>query len=753
MPRTGRAETMNSAADGAPLDRQVLLGALEATSDGVLIAGRDRRMIWANAAFAHITGYAPDELVGSTCRLMQGADTAPSTIEAIRQALDAGEAFRGEILNYKRSGEPFWNDLSITPVRGHDGAISHYIGITRDITARKSAEQAVGSTERRYRLLFDHSLAGIVLHSSTTEIIYANKTAAELLGVEHDDITGAVNTDPRWVFLAEDGSVLRVADYPVSRALATRAMVRSQIIGMRRGGEEVVWRVCDAYPVFDGEGKVSYVVTSFTDVTELKRAEHALRSSEQRLSLVLRGTNDAAWDWDLRSNELYYSPRWWQMLGYVPGELPVDAQLWHRLLHPDDRQRVDETLAGWLADGRDSYEIEFRLLHRHGHYVSVLSRGFIMRDEQGAAIRLSGANTDLTERNRAAAAIRESEARLRSFVEASPVPFVLVDDGDAVLYVNPACTAAYGYRADEVTSIDAWCERLYPNATYRKWVRKQLARRMEDSLRNARPVEPLEVTLRCKDGSEKVVLSSAVPLQGGPAGRRLVVMPDVTMQRQLERAVLEAASREQHRLGMDLHDGLGQVLTGLSLMLSSLASRARRGGAVPSAAELDEVAQIAAQCIATARAIAHGLSPVAPGFDGLDKALRRLAVAGLFGDMTVGVTLIGFEDAPLDQPVADTIYRIVQEALANAAKHGQARHAQIDARRTAYGLSLVITDDGVGLAHASRPPGLGMNIMRYRAHAIGGRLEFDSAGARGTVVRFDLSSDARQALVAGGAGV
>lgn len=131
---------------------------------------------------------------------------------------------------------------------------------------------------------------------------------------------------------------------------------------------------------------------------ELRRVEATLRRSEERLQLILKGSKDAPWDWDVEHDQMFYSPRWWEMLGYEVDALPNDSGLWERLLHPDDHAQVNQVFHGALNGESDSYEVEFRLRHQDGHYVPLLSRGFILRDTQGKPARVSGTNTDLTER-------------------------------------------------------------------------------------------------------------------------------------------------------------------------------------------------------------------------------------------------------------------------------------------------------------------------------------------------------------------
>ncbi len=333
---------------------------------------------------------------------LQIIDIDPTTITAIRESLVDGRDFSGVILNYRKSGEAFWNDLSITTLRDDNGKVSHFLAVIRDITARKEAEDALRTAQNRQTFLFDRIQAGIVSHSLTGAILYANATAAELLGVSTTLLCDASEVNRSWEFIREDGTQMPIEEYPVNRAIATRAALNGLVLGIRRSGDSrLVWVMCNAYPVLDSAEALHEVLVSFTEITELKQAERALQKSEERLRLVLQGSTDAPWDWDLVTNTLHYEPRWWQMLGRQVAEMPPTTSVWVELLHPDDAVRVNEELAACLANGPDSYEIEFRLQHKDGYFVPILSRGFILRDDVGQPVRISGTNTDLTDRKAA----------------------------------------------------------------------------------------------------------------------------------------------------------------------------------------------------------------------------------------------------------------------------------------------------------------------------------------------------------------
>jgi len=264
---------------------------------------------------------------------------------------------------------------------------------------------------RRLDELLEHLPAGVIVHGPDGRILSANRMASELLGQSPAQLKGTEATASAWHFIRPDKSLMAPEDYPVNVVLRTGQKVGDVIIGVPAAEQQDLrWVICNAYPEFDATGRLCQVVVCFTDCTALKRAKQRLQKSEKRLRLVLKGSNDAPWDYDMETEEVYYSERWWQMLGYRPGELPADKWLWLNMAHPDEREALKDFMLDLLTgpEARESYSIEFRLRHRDGHYLPVLSRGFVLRDAQGRALRISGTNTDLTERKAAERSIYEA---------------------------------------------------------------------------------------------------------------------------------------------------------------------------------------------------------------------------------------------------------------------------------------------------------------------------------------------------------
>ena len=165
---------------------------------------------------------------------------------------------------------------------------------------------------------------------------------------------------------------------------------------LHKNGDLIYARV-EVTAVRNDSADIETYVVVIEDITQRVLAEHALELSEERLELVVKGSNDGWWDLDLMSNTAHHSERWWQMLGFDKNSDIVDSEFWKTLTHPND---IQPTLSyiGEALDSKDShYEVELRLRHKDGHYVPILTRGYILRDKDGNATRISGTNTDITE--------------------------------------------------------------------------------------------------------------------------------------------------------------------------------------------------------------------------------------------------------------------------------------------------------------------------------------------------------------------
>jgi PAS domain S-box-containing protein len=217
-------------------------------------------------------------------------------------------------------------------------------------------------------------------------------------------------------------------------------------------------------------------------------------------------------------------------------------------------------------------------------------------------------------------------------------------------------------------------------------------------------------------------------------GEVLATVHDATDRAQMEKELLEISHREQMRIGQDLHDGLGQHLTGITFLTRALEKKLAAQG-LPEAAEVAEVSRLVMQALSQTRSLARGLFPVALESKGLIAAFRELAttVEEVFG---VACMLDCDESVSIrDQIVATHLFRLAQEAVSNAVRHGKAKNVVIEFKRAGDYLALAVHDDGVGLPkEGPKAQGLGLKIMQYRAQKVGGVLNLQPGERGGTVV-------------------
>lgn len=246
---------------------------------------------------------------------------------------------------------------------------------------------------------------------------------------------------------------------------------------------------------------------------------------------------------------------------------------------------------------------------------------------------------------------------------------------------------------------------------------------------------PFETRHATRDGTvvEVEVWVRSIDFGGRPA--ELVFAIDVSERKTLGKALIDALAAEQRRIAGEIHDGLGQELTGLALSLRALATRAERQSE-PSAPSLDELARLAAHCIEGSKRVVQGLSPLNDAGGSLPSALNGLARRASLSGTAVSFRARGASGLTQDAEALDHFYRIAQEAVQNALKHAAATQIEIELWSDDNGVQLSIADNGRGLpADLTARRGLGMRTMHFRANAIGGTLVIESSSNGGTAVR------------------
>lgn len=304
--------------------------------------------------------------------------TAALTLMAVRRVIPLYRLLTGDL-----TAPP---DL-VNEVIGLALSMAMAIGIARIaplFRERKRAEEELRESEQKYRLLLRNIRAAVVVHGPDTRILMSNPMAQELLGLSGEQLLGKAAIDPAWHFLREDGSVMPLEEYPVTRTFADRRPLKDLIVGVRRPDRDAAtWVLVNTETTLNEQGEIGKVIVTFVDITRRKQAEQALRRSEERLNEAQRIAHIGHWELDLINNVLLWSDEIYRIFEIDPGRFGASYEAFLNAIHPDDRAAVDAAYTNSVKN-KTPYAIEHRLLFADGRVKYVREQSETYYDQDGS---------------------------------------------------------------------------------------------------------------------------------------------------------------------------------------------------------------------------------------------------------------------------------------------------------------------------------------------------------------------------------
>ncbi|HNT43030.1 MAG TPA: PAS domain S-box protein [Syntrophorhabdaceae bacterium] len=354
---------------------------------------RDRIIEWVNEAMCNITGYAIDELTRTSTRILYEKGSEFDRVGALLY-----RDFQGETKWVRKDGQVLDVLVQLSPMEG--GA---YIFTTTDITRLKRAESTLKFTQ----FSVDNAVDSIYWIDNTGSIAYVNNSACLSTGYDRHELLSMK------IYEIEPDRPAR--DWPrYWRNIVEKGSEQFESVYRRKDGTTFPVEVSVSYLPYD---EFEYVCAFSRDITERRKAEEALKESEERWQFALEGAGDGLWDWNAQAGTVYFSGQWKEMIGYADKEIGDSIEEWDTRLHPDDRDDVHARLEDHLEGRSSVYISQYRMRCKDGTYKWILDRGKVIRwTGDGRPLRVIGTHTDITEHKRTEERLRLDESRTEALL-------------------------------------------------------------------------------------------------------------------------------------------------------------------------------------------------------------------------------------------------------------------------------------------------------------------------------------------------
>ncbi len=352
-----------------------------ANQNAVLFTNVNGFITWANEAFCHMTGYAPDEIIGrSPVELCRGPLTDQTVLQQLLDAFFRGETMAADLVFHRKDQSWFWGNTSIQPLKDKSNVITEFFGIIQDVTAEKDQEEKMKVLSQ----IAEDNINAVIIADKDGRITWTNKSFTTMTGYAPEEVIGKKPGD-----LLQGPETDRDTIAYLGRQISRGEPFNTEIINYTRQGEKY-WLRIQGQAIKNSRGEITGYFALEEDITREKE-------SERRFRKVLESIGDNVWEHDFSTGTTYFSKSYDHFLGYSTEELTNNQLLWWNGVHQDDLHLLEESDRRYRNREADSHNLEYRIIHKDGSIHWVLDRGVtIARNLAGEPLRIVGTHTDIT---------------------------------------------------------------------------------------------------------------------------------------------------------------------------------------------------------------------------------------------------------------------------------------------------------------------------------------------------------------------
>lgn len=597
-------------------------------------------------------------------------------------------------------------------------------------------------------IILDNTPQSYVLVNTDFDIVYFNRAAKERVSVF---LQSVLHPGMNFLHLVADNRKEEIKN-TLDRVLQGQQQFVD--IQYNRPDGTVVYFQNHFQPAFNKERIIIGAIITSTDISGWKKAELALRESEERLQFALEAAAQGAWDWNLQTNKVVYSDSYKKLYGFEEGDLNNDVSEWMTRIHPEDQAKMQSSVAEHLQAAYPEYDSRYRIRAKNGSYRWVMARGrLISFDDEGQPLRMIGTHTDITEAVEREQALKEMNERFDCVMKATHELLWELDiPNNRVLRAKESVARVYGIADDsQIRTLDQWLQRVHPEdrsaleAAINQILEAPHQQTFESEYRFLRDdgeyafIYDRYILLRDENDRPIRLIGSAQDISERKRLEKQLLKAELEYQRRINQASVDSQEKERAEIGKELHDNVNQVLTTTKLYLDlAVTETALREDLIQrSLHKINKVIQ-------EIRHLSRSLMDPTIGDLGLLASINDLVeniylTKNLHVQVSTDETIEGILTA--SQKLA--LFRIIQESLNNVLRHACATTAVLTISVQGNILRLIIKDDGIGFDPETLKKGAGLKNIQNRIYLIHGTLQLKSIPGKGCTIelQFPIKTD------------